>query len=120
MATPRPTPPTFGGRLAQQRERAGLTQKALGLKLGVTHSTVSKWESDENDPPIKTLRQMRDVLGVSVDWLVAGTDAAPPSLVNVKKIRRAMRTLMDVADALDRVGAAVGELEGALPPEPEE
>lgn len=35
----------FGCRLAELRRRAGLTQQALGEKLGVTNKTVSRWET---------------------------------------------------------------------------
>ena len=35
----------FGKFLAALRRREGLTQEALGEKLGVTNKTISRWEN---------------------------------------------------------------------------
>ena len=35
----------FGSFLAQLRREKGLTQQALGERLGVTNKTVSRWET---------------------------------------------------------------------------
>ncbi len=40
----------FGGRLEAWRKAAGLTQRELGERLGVTQQTVSDWESGDITP----------------------------------------------------------------------
>ena len=59
----------FGNRLCRLRERAGLSQKELGEKVGVTNKAVSKWENGQAKPGLEILHQLADVLSVSVDEL---------------------------------------------------
>lgn len=35
----------IGKFIAELRRRAGLTQEALGKKIGVTNKTISRWEN---------------------------------------------------------------------------
>ena len=37
---------TIGQRIAAQRNRKGLSQEALGDKMGVSRQAISKWESE--------------------------------------------------------------------------
>ena len=37
---------TIGQRIAEQRKRKGLSQEALGDKMGVSRQAISKWESE--------------------------------------------------------------------------
>jgi len=48
------------------RERAGLSQRALGECLGVGQSTVAMWESGKNNPEYETLLRMAETFGVGV------------------------------------------------------
>ncbi len=41
---------TSGQRLRTKRTKAGLTQEALARLLGVTVTTVARWERDEMTP----------------------------------------------------------------------
>ena len=50
----------------------GLTQEALGQKLGVTNKTVSRWENGNYMPDIELLVPLGEALGVSVNELLAG------------------------------------------------
>lgn len=109
---------SFGERIRQRRELAGLTQKQLGAKLGVDGSTVSHWESEMHDPPVEALRAMREIFGVTIDWLVAATNTPPPQTVNVTRIQRAVKMLggpVGVEAALRNVAGAIAELAAALP-----
>lgn len=52
---------------------AGETQTALGLRLGVTQSTISGWlKEDGLDPKASVLEAVARVLGVSGHWLLTG------------------------------------------------
>ena len=42
-------------RIAAARKAAGLTQEALGEKLGVSRQAVSKWESGQAVPDLDTV-----------------------------------------------------------------
>ena len=58
--------------IAQLRKVQGLTQEALGQKLGVTNKTVSRWENGNYMPDIELLVPLGETLGVSVNELLAG------------------------------------------------
>ncbi len=46
------------------RIKAGLTQHALGTRIGVREETVSRWETQREDLTEKRLYQLADILGV--------------------------------------------------------
>jgi len=59
----------LGERIHDARKAAGLSQEALGERLGVVSQTVSKWERGESAPDAALLPPLADALGVSLDWL---------------------------------------------------
>ena len=58
--------------IAALRHERRLTQEALGQKLGVTNKTVSRWETGSYMPDIELLIPLGELLGVSVNELLAG------------------------------------------------
>ena len=58
--------------IAALRKEQGLTQEALGRKVGVSNKTVSRWENGNYMPDIELLVPLGEVLGVSVNELLAG------------------------------------------------
>lgn len=62
----------IGKFIAQLRRRDGLTQEALGEKLGVTNKTVSRWENGNYMPDIGTLKLLSEQFRVSINELLAG------------------------------------------------
>ena len=61
----------FGNRLCALRKAAGLSQAQLGEKLHVTNKAVSKWENGRAMPGLDIVRQLADILNVTVDELLA-------------------------------------------------
>jgi len=56
----------FGKRLQRERERRGLTQRQLGLKVGLTSGTyISQIESGEKIPPLETAIKLANALGLA-------------------------------------------------------
>ena len=49
----------------------GLTQTELAAKLGVSAVSVHKWEAGESFPNVKRLRQISEILHVSVEEFVS-------------------------------------------------
>lgn len=79
---------TTGQRVAQKRKELGLSQEALGEKLGVSRQSIYKWESDSALPEVEKLVALSRLFGVSVGWLLgveedpgggepSGKEAAP-------------------------------------------
>lgn len=64
-------------RLREARERAGLSARALDERAEITpgHTTLIESGRREN-PAVETIRKLAAALGVSLDWLVTGHDAA--------------------------------------------
>lgn len=64
-------------RVAAARKAAGLTQEALGEKLGISRQAVSKWESGQAVPDLDTVAKLCLALGFSADYLLFGREDAP-------------------------------------------
>ena len=81
---PESTAEKIGGRVRLRRQEIGLSMRELGEKLGVSASTVRRYETCGIDPK-KTylLVALSDVLDVDAEWLVEGDPnlSAEPSSV---------------------------------------
>ena len=69
---------TIGQRIAQKRKEQGLSQEALGDRLGISRQSIYKWESDAALPEIEKLVSLSRLFGVSVGWLLGVEEDAPP------------------------------------------
>jgi len=57
-------------KLKEVRERNGLTQGALGKKIGQTSQSINQYESGKRSMSIDTLLKVIDVLDCSADELL--------------------------------------------------
>ena len=64
----------FAKRLKEKREENKISQRALAGFIGVSHSSVSQWESEINIPTIESLIRLCKILKVSADYLLGLTD----------------------------------------------
>lgn len=55
--------------LKAARANAGLTQMQAAEKIGVTHCTISSWETGKNFPSKKNIIALAKVYGVDVNDL---------------------------------------------------
>ena len=62
----------IGNFLAKLRKDQGLTQEALGEKLGVTNKTVSRWENGNYLPPVEMLQELSKLYTVSINEILCG------------------------------------------------
>ncbi|MDF2629312.1 MAG: Helix-turn-helix domain [Symbiobacteriaceae bacterium] len=49
-------------RIALVREARGLTQRELAALLGIAHTTLGRWESDQHFPPDAMVGKLAQVL----------------------------------------------------------
>ena len=56
----------LGGRLRYVRERAGLSQRTLAKKAGITNSTVSLIESGRSNPSVGALKRILDAVPIGI------------------------------------------------------
>lgn len=62
---------TLGKRIQAARQAAGLTQRELALRLGVSQATVHRWERGVSSS-CKCVADLADVCGVDPVWLDTG------------------------------------------------
>ena len=58
--------------IAKCRKEKGLTQSVFGEKLGVSAKAVSKWENGKSMPDISIMKDLCDILGITLNELFAG------------------------------------------------
>lgn len=62
----------FGRRVEAARSRAGYSQQQLADMVGVSRSTVAKWETRNHEPSFTTIRRLARALGVASGELLPG------------------------------------------------
>lgn len=65
---------TFGERLKELRNNAGLTIRGLAETIGIPTSTLSNYEQDYRRPDFETLLRLSEFYSVSTDYLLGKTN----------------------------------------------
>jgi transcriptional regulator with XRE-family HTH domain len=60
----------FGDMLKQERERAGLSQSALGKKAGLPWRSIQNWEQGHRQPRPEAVLRLAEALGVPAEQLL--------------------------------------------------
>ncbi len=77
-------PNTFGKRLKNAREAAGLTQAALGDVVGINKRVIIRYELDQAAPSVHAAARMARAAGASLDALAGlSASAQDPELVRL-------------------------------------
>ena len=61
-------------KLKELRTASRKTQEELGKYLKVGRNTISRYESGEREPDLKTAQKIADYFGVSTDYLLGKSD----------------------------------------------
>jgi len=64
---------TNGERIKYLREKNGLTQKDVAIKLRVEPAAISKYELDMREPNIEAIKKLATIFNVSIDYLLGRT-----------------------------------------------
>ena len=64
----------IGDRLREERVKAGISQRELARRLGLSPSLISQLESGQSRPSVGTLYSIVTELGVSLDHVIRGSD----------------------------------------------
>jgi transcriptional regulator with XRE-family HTH domain len=86
----------FGVRLTQLRERLQLSLTQLAGLIGVDYMQVSRYEKGQSLPSLDTAARLAQVLKVSLDQLVTGSEPPeppPPPLFRNARLLERMRQL---------------------------
>ncbi|MDE7094898.1 MAG: helix-turn-helix domain-containing protein, partial [Anaeroplasmataceae bacterium] len=60
----------IGNNIKEQRVKLGYTQREVAEKLFVTTQAVSRWENNETEPSVDTIKALADLFSVSVEVLL--------------------------------------------------
>lgn len=64
----------FCSNLKKIRNEKGVSQKQLADLIGVAPSTYSQYESGKREPDVLKIKAIANVLNISADYLLFGTD----------------------------------------------
>ena len=99
----------IGKNIHKFRKQKGYTQSELAERLGVKNTTVSNWETGDNNPPADLLGNICDVLGISASELLglklSNDEFNSEERRIIKKYRenKAMQHAVKVLLGIDRV-----------------
>jgi len=89
---------TLGQRTAQKRKELGLSQEALGERLGVSRQSIYKWESGAALPEIEKLIALSKLFGVSVGWLLGVEEDAAPEAAPGELTETQLKMVQEIVD----------------------
>ena len=108
---------TIGQKIKATRKNAGLTQKELAQKMGLSFQSIAQWENDLRKPKIETLKKIADALECPIDTFTTDDfdeEIPSPSLIG-RKIRDCRiavgLTQQELATKIGVDGATVGRYE---------
>lgn len=64
----------FGQRLKLLREEKDMDREQLGERLGMSYSTIAKYETNNRFPDRQTLLRLADIFDVSLDYLLGKSE----------------------------------------------
>lgn len=98
----------YAEKIQSHRRRLGLSQQALGERLGISSVAVSKWERGQTQPDIPTLTRLADLFGVTLDELCGHEAPAQAEDENMTVMTRAFgRLTREEQDKFLAVGRAL-------------
>ncbi|MGN0165522.1 MAG: phosphotransferase [Lachnospiraceae bacterium] len=78
----------IGKYIAERRKERGLLQKDIAAKLGISEKTVSKWECGNGLPEVVFMEPLCQILGITVNELLAGETIPILELLNLMDMSR--------------------------------
>lgn len=104
--TTAPQPPGLSARLRSAREGAGLSLRQAAHVLGCTHVWLGGLERGSSTLSVAWADRLADTYGVSLDWLIRGTEAPVPAGVERDLARLPSEAAATVRELIRRLGAS--------------
>lgn len=83
----------FGKRLRTARLNKKLSQRSLGLSIGLSDKTISSYESGRSYPTLDVLEKIAGVLGRDMDFFVCKDDINRQIDEGIKEVRSSQEEL---------------------------
>ncbi len=113
---------TNGERIKYLREKNGLTQKDVAIKLRVEPAAISKYELDMREPNIEAIKKLATIFNVSIDYLLGRTpdifvDETDREALDISAIKdkynftkKKMTKVKEIYKNVTTLGVAINEL----------
>lgn len=75
----------FGKMVDYFRRENNLTMEELGVKLGKTKSTISRWISGERSPKMEEVEQIAELFNTDIETLIFGTNSTNVTIDKIYK-----------------------------------
>ncbi len=85
----------IGERIKKTRESEGLSQKLLGVKLGLSDKAISSYESGRTTPPIETMFKIAKELKKPISFFLESEEDDASLLERIDRIERSMQQFVD-------------------------
>lgn len=90
----------IGQRIRKHREAAAISQKKLGIALGLSDKAISAYESGRTLPPLETLFRIAEELHKPVEYLI--TEENRETRID-ERLNRMEEALKEIADELNKL-----------------
>ncbi|WP_426449050.1 helix-turn-helix domain-containing protein [Paenibacillus sp. S-38] len=81
----------IGNRIALLREKQGMTQEELSIKLNISRASLSHYEKNRREPDYDTLVKIANYFKISIDYLLGRTQ--DPEMVLDQQVRQFVESL---------------------------
>jgi transcriptional regulator with XRE-family HTH domain len=68
--------------MREARQRAGLTQVELGVRLGKAQSVIARWERDDVAPSLETVRDVVRACGFDLTFFMSRFDDSNVTIID--------------------------------------
>ena len=86
----------FSKKLKEARIEKGLSQRSLGLSIGLSDKTISSYESSRSYPNLEILKKLTEKLGKSFDYFLSSEGERDILLERIKDLERENSVLRDM------------------------
>lgn len=101
----------ISNRLVQLRKEHNLSREELSKKIGVSYSTVSKYETGSREPDLDMINRLAELFDVTTDYLIGRSDHPKSELGKKLKKARSDSGLKQI-DAAAKLDISNGTLSG--------
>lgn len=77
--------------ISDLRKKSGMTQQDLATRLNYTDKAISKWERGESIPDVLVLKQIADMHGVTVDYLLTDVHEEQKPIAEEEPVDEALK-----------------------------
>jgi transcriptional regulator with XRE-family HTH domain len=88
----------FGKKLKEARLERGLSQRSLGLSIGLSDKTISSYESSRSYPSLDVLKKLSEELRKSLDYFLSSESEKDALLQRINELEKENSVLRDIVN----------------------